>query len=137
MHEKVEAFLQEQRAREAGEDRAQQRETLLRLGLWEKEYAPEGAADLSGYKEQDETGRRWRKVPLSVTEEEWEQIRRYTLRERIHKWSVALGLFSGVFYLLAPFAFFTHRGVVSLMVWAAGGTLLAVTAVAVGRLGKG
>ena len=74
MHEKVTAYLKEQREKEDAASSAARQETLLRLGLWEKEYAPEGETNLAIYKETDENGRSWRKVPIPVTDEEWAQI---------------------------------------------------------------
>ncbi len=134
MHEKVAAYLKEQREREAAAGQAERQETLLRLGLWEKEYAPEGETNLALYKETDENGRNWRKVPVPVTDEEWAQIRRYDGQKHFSKWGIALSAFGGAFYLLAVYAFLNGGGIGSLLIWAAGGTLLAAVGKIVSRL---
>ena len=134
MHEKVAAYLKEQQEKEAAAGQAERRELLLRLGLWEKEYAPEGETNLALYKETDENGRSWRKVPVPVTDEEWALIRRYDGQKRFSKWGVALSVFGVGFYLLAVHAFFNGGGLISLLIWAAGGTLLAATGRIVSRL---
>lgn len=135
MHEKVAAYLKAQREKEAAAGQAERQETLLRLGLWEKEYAPEGEMNLALYKETDENGRNWRKVPVPVTDEEWAQIRRYAGRDRFDKWVVALWIFSGIFYILAVLSFAVFgSGLLASLLWAAAGTLLAAVGKIVSRL---
>ena len=121
MHEKVREYLEKERQGQSAADRREREETLLRLGLWEKEYAPEEA---------DDSGKLWRKVPIPVTDEEWAQIQHYAGRNRMNKWSIALWIFSVIFYGTAVYAFFVDAGLLSMLVWAAGGTLLS----AVGKL---
>ena len=41
MHEKVREYLEKERQGQSAADRREREETLLRLGLWEKEYEPE------------------------------------------------------------------------------------------------
>lgn len=130
MHEKVREFLEKERQEQSAAERKEREEALLRLGLWEKEYEPEEGDGFSQYTETDENGRRWRKVPVPVTEEEWAEIRRYAGRNRMNKWSLALWIFGGIFYCTAVYAFLVDAGLLSMLVWAAGGTLLS----AVGRL---
>ena len=130
MHEKVREYLEKERQGQSAADRREREEILLRLGLWEKEYAPEEADDLSLYKETDDSGKLWRKVPIPVTDEEWAQIQHYAGRNRMNKWSIALWIFSVIFYGTAVYAFFMDAGLLSMLVWAAGGTLLS----AVGKL---
>ena len=130
MHEKVRAFLEKAQQEQSAGERKERKEVLLRLGLWEREYEPEEGSGFSQYTETDENGRRWRKVPVPVTEEEWAEIRRYAERNRINKWSIALWIFSVIFYGTAVYAFLVDAGLLSMMVWAAGGTLLS----AVGKL---
>lgn len=130
MHEKVREYLEKERQGQSAADRREREETLLRLGLWEKEYAPEKADDLSLYKETDDSGKLWRKVPIPVTDEEWAQIQHYAGKKRVNKWSTALWIFGGLFYFVAVYAFFMDAGLLSMLVWAAGGTLFS----AVGKL---
>ena len=130
MHEKVRELLETEQQEQPAAERKEREEALLRLGLWEKEYEPEEGNDHSQYTETDEDGRHWRKVPVPVTEEEWAEIRRYARRNRMNKWSAALWIFSVIFYCTAVYAFVVDAGLLSMLVWAAGGTLLS----AVGRL---
>lgn len=72
MHPKVEEFLKEEGIRLEKRD-----DTLLRLGLWEKEYAPDGGDEVQNvtqFPQKDKDGRRWRKKAIEVTEEEWALI---------------------------------------------------------------
>lgn len=128
MHEKVREFLEKERQKQSAADGKEREEALLRLGLWEKEYAPEEADDLSLYGETDENGRLWRKVPIPVTDEEWAQIQHYAGKKRVDKWSTALWIFGGLFYVVAVYAFFMDGELLSLLVWAAGGTLFSAVA---------
>ena len=108
MHEKVAAYLKEQREKEAAAGSAARQETLLRLGLWEKEYAPEGETNLALYKETDENGRSWRKVPIPVTDEEWAEIVRCADGKR-GKMAWALLVLAGFWYFWAGARLFTGR----------------------------
>ena len=84
MQEKVLEYLEEQcRKQEEKKTVAEQwakeeRESrLLELGLWTAEYAPEGEETKeikNAYPLRDETGRHYKKVAISVTEEEWTAI---------------------------------------------------------------
>ena len=68
MHPKVEKFLQEK-----GVGPEKRNDQLVRLGLWEKEYAPDDG-DVVQFPQRDEYGRHWRKKAIEVTEEEWALI---------------------------------------------------------------
>lgn len=116
MHEKVREYLEKERQGQSAADRREREETLLRLGLWEKEYAPEEVDDLSLYKETDDSGKLWRKVPIPVTDEEWAQIQHYAGKKRVNKWSTALWIFGGLFYFVAVYAFFMDAGLLSMLV---------------------
>ena len=74
MHEKVAAYLEERRKKAAEQEAADREKRLIKLGLWEAEYAPEDQADSPAYPEKDEEGRRYQKVPIPVSEEEWAEI---------------------------------------------------------------
>ena len=72
MHPKVEKFLQDK-----GVGPEKRTDQLVRLGLWEKEYAPEGGDEVQNvtqFPQKDKDGRRWRKKAIEVTEEEWALI---------------------------------------------------------------
>ena len=84
MHEKVKAFLKEEKISSEKRD-----QVLISWGLWEKEYAPEGM-DVIPYPERDSDGRAWRKRAVSVTEEEWEQICRAIRHKRNDIWEELL-----------------------------------------------
>lgn len=136
MNEKVREFLEKERQEQLAAQQKEREETLLRLGLWEKEYAPEEGDGHSQYTETDENGRRWRKVPVPVTEEEWAEIRRYAGRNRMSKWSIALWIFGVIFYGTAVYAFLVDAGLLSMLVWAAGGTLLSAVGQLIDRLDR-
>lgn len=84
MQEKVLAYLEEQRKKQEEKKtvaeqwaRQEQEEKLLKLGLWTPEYAPEGEETKeirNVYPLRDEEGRRYKKVVVPVTEEEWAAI---------------------------------------------------------------
>ena len=76
MHPKVEKFLKEEGIRLEKRD-----DTLLRLGLWEKEYAPDDG-DVVQFPQRDEYGRHWRKKAIEVTEEEWALIQSAAEKKR-------------------------------------------------------
>lgn len=77
MQTKVQEYLQAQREKKAEQERRVREKTLLKLGLWEPEYA-RSAADPDGeYPCKDEEGRRYRRVPIAVSDEEWAEIARY------------------------------------------------------------
>ena len=59
MHEKVREYLEKERQGQSAADRREREETLLRLGLWEKEYAPEEADDLSLAEDTVASGNLW------------------------------------------------------------------------------
>ena len=100
MHEKVKAFLEEKGVTD--EDR---REKLIRWGLWEKEYAPEGA-DLIQYPCKDEDGRHWRKEAIEVTNEEWTLIQAAAEKKKGNICCIALqavGILCAIMAVLALF----------------------------------
>ena len=84
MQEKVLEYLEEQRRKREEKktvaekwEKEERESKLLELGLWTAEYAPEGEetkAIRNAYPQRDETGRHYRKVAISVTEEEWAAI---------------------------------------------------------------
>lgn len=99
MHEKVKAFLEGQ---EAGRKEGR-REKLIRWGLWEKEYAPEGADPIQ-YPCRDEDGRHWRKKAVEVTEEEWVLIQAAAEKKKDNICCIALqviGVLCGLLALLS------------------------------------
>ena len=75
MHEKVKSFLEDS----CGDEIQRNDETLIRLGLWEKEYAS-ADDDTIQFPERDEDGRPWRKKAVCVTDEEWEHIQKAARR---------------------------------------------------------
>lgn len=96
MHEKVKAFLEEK----TDEGR---REKLIRWGLWEKEYAPEGADPIQ-YPCKDEDGRHWRKEAVAVTDEEWLLIQAAAEKKKGDACCIALqavGVLCGLMAVLA------------------------------------
>ena len=84
MQERVLDYLETQRQKQAEKKsvaeqwaKEEQESKLLELGLWTAEYAPEGELTKeirTAYPQRDESGRHYRKVAISVTEEEWAAI---------------------------------------------------------------
>ena len=73
MHEKVAAYLEQQREKEA----AYRAKKLMELGLCQRVYMPEGTkltADMAQEYPHEEDGRRFKVEPVSVTDEEWAAI---------------------------------------------------------------
>lgn len=140
MHEKVREFLEKKR--QGGEKSAAeaQAKTLIRLGLWEKEYAPEDRPDSPAYPERDGP-RRYRKVPVPVTEAEWAEIRKYAGRSKANRLAAALQILGGlcgavgVLGLLNLF-FYPDSRFLWLLLWVVLGTLCLGTAEIVNHLGE-
>lgn len=117
MHEKVREFL-EKNQRDREQAAAESREkTLIQLGLWEAEYQPENYTGVQRYPEKDGE-RPYRKVPVPVTEEEWEEIRRCAARKKAGKMEIALLVLGVLCYLTAVF------GVLDIFIYVAGFRLL-------------
>ncbi|MGN1001248.1 MAG: hypothetical protein ACI4PC_00630 [Oscillospiraceae bacterium] len=87
MNPQVEKFLEdaEKEKSHLEEEKQQQRvnevaEKLMRKGYYEKEYAPEGA-DSGDYprweKAADGSTRRYKRVPIRLTDEEYERVKGY------------------------------------------------------------
>lgn len=88
MHEKVKEYL-DQKQKEAQREREQE---LIALGLFEREYRPEGESN-AVYPEYDsETQKYYRKVPVLVTDEEYEQIRMFSRKSGVNRNKVATAL---------------------------------------------
>lgn len=98
MHAKVEEYLKSQREKAARKEAEEREKTLLRLGLWEPEYAPEDNPDSPRYPEKDGE-RRYRKVPVPVAEEEWAEIRRYAVRDKASKVRLVLRVLGVLCYI--------------------------------------
>ena len=105
MHEKVRSFLEDS----CDDDIRRNDETLIRLGLWEKEYASEGD-DIIRYPERDENGRPWRKKAVCVTDEEWEHIRKAAHRRKNNQWEELLKVFAGLCCAAAVLQLFVFAG---------------------------
>ncbi len=88
MHEKVKEYL-DQKQKEVQREKDQE---LIALGLFEREYRPEGEAN-AVYPEYDsETQTYYRKVPVPVTDEEYEQIQMLSKKSAVKKNTVATAL---------------------------------------------
>lgn len=77
MQIKVEEYLKGQQEKKAEQEARIREKTLLRLGLWEPEYAESAADPGEEYPCKDEDGCRYKKVPVTVSDEEWAEIVRY------------------------------------------------------------
>lgn len=99
MNDKVEEYLNKKR-KEYEDARAKK---LIDLGIYEKEYSPssEGTSSEYPYSEYNENTYTWRyykKIPCSVTDEEYEEIMKYsnTSVAKVDDISNADGVFKGV-----------------------------------------
>ena len=86
VNEQIKAYLEEKSAKKAAAEKERRAKILLREGLFTKEELPERPESLTddygGFEsERDEQGNvlihYFRKVPLEVSDEEWEQIEKY------------------------------------------------------------
>ena len=84
MHEKVREFIETQKAMNRSEYVKEKQETLLELGICEKVYSPNNE-----YNEEYPYGevyngayRYYKKIPIYVTDEEYEEIKKYTKMEK-------------------------------------------------------
>jgi len=105
MQEKVATYLEEQERKRLEKQQIAREKILMELGLQEKVYQPEGEPDdYRKYPCMEPDGRRFRYVPVSVTEEEWEAIQRSRAEDDLGKrWknpvSKLLGTAARVFFI--------------------------------------
>ena len=81
MNEKVKAYLDHQKEAEKVRNDASRKDTLLALGLFEKEYSPNNV-DSSEYPyfewdTENSEGRYFKKIPVDITEEEYQEVLKY------------------------------------------------------------
>lgn len=84
MHDKIKEFLDAKKAEERRKFEESKQKTLIELGLFEKEYAPElGEYNPIEYNEWDATTCKWYKKTgyISVTDEEYEEIKKYSKKD--------------------------------------------------------
>ena len=89
MQEGGEKFLEKKRREQAAADREKRNETLVKLGLREREYGPGPSALPTEYPELD-GARRYRKKAIEATDEEWAEIRKYAQEKRGGKLALVL-----------------------------------------------
>ena len=109
MYETMADYLAEQREKRAAQAERARQAKLVELGLYSMEYLPEETETttelLMEYPCRDEAGRRYKKVPLPVTEEEWAELCRYEPRARLaaarqtNPICRVLRLIAGIFYI--------------------------------------
>ncbi len=80
MHEMVREFLEKKRQKIEAEKEKNKVETLISLGLYEVEYSPDGEQtseyNLGKWDEEAGKTRYYKKVPVDVSEEEYEEIKK-------------------------------------------------------------
>lgn len=76
MHEKLQEYFRKKEF----EEQKRREELLIREGLYEKAYMPEGGSlkeyDFIEFDENGQNERRFKKVAIAVTDEEYEQVKR-------------------------------------------------------------
>ena len=88
MNEKVEGYLRFKKQEELEKYEKEKRETLINLGLYEKVYSPKNAYSngeycFSEWDSVNSTNRYYKKVPIEITDEEYNEIKAYYHKEDV------------------------------------------------------
>ncbi len=82
MHQLVEKFLADKKAEYANKKAEFRKETLLDLGLYEKEYSPDNTFSsdypYSEWDNESASSKYFNKIPVEVTDEEYAEITKYS-----------------------------------------------------------
>lgn len=97
MHPKIDDFLCAKALEEIKNEEEKKNSLLIELGLYEKAYVPDDEQDdeytYCEYDEANSVNRYFKKVPIEVTDEEYEQIKKYAMQteknESKHKNTIA------------------------------------------------
>lgn len=85
MHEKLKSFLDAQKEAEVKAYEARKHETLVDLGLYEREYSPSGKySEEYPFCEWDvdrHASIYFKKVPIEITDEEYQEVKKYAKTE--------------------------------------------------------
>ena len=87
MHEKLKNFLETKKANEKKKSDEQKQKTLIELGLYDKIYSPDNKSSsefpLSEWDYNNSTTKFYKKVPIDVTDEEYEEIKKYSTNKTL------------------------------------------------------
>lgn len=115
MDERVKAFLERKQSEEKAAHDKEKQNTLIQLGLYEKEYSPDitYSEEYPCYENEntDHYGKYYKAVPLEVTDEEYQIIKKYAKSENdadteIRENTIAkvLQVFSWILFICGFFA---------------------------------
>ena len=86
MHPKIDDFLCAKALEEIKNEEEKKNSLLIELGLYEKAYVPDDEQNdeytYCEYDEANSVNRYFKKVPIEVTDEEYEQIKKYAVQEK-------------------------------------------------------
>lgn len=89
MNEIVQQFLADQKERERKKYEEEKKITLFELGLYKKVYSPDNKHDweysITEWDPNTSTRRYYKKVPLEITDEEYQEVCKYTQRKEVKK----------------------------------------------------
>ena len=77
MNEKVQEFLKQKKENEFQKYQETKRESLITLGLYERIYSPNNKKSREYPCQEIESGKYYKEVPFEVTDEEYEEIKKY------------------------------------------------------------
>jgi len=78
MNERLKRFLDAYKIDEIKRYEKEKRKTLINAGLYEKEYSPDGFDDEEHPFYDDGTDKYYKKVPINITDEEYQELKKYT-----------------------------------------------------------
>ena len=82
MNEKVAAYIEAQKACARAEYESETAKTLIELGIFEKEYSPSQEYNdkypLSEYDYEKQVYKYYRHVPVEISDEDYEELKKYT-----------------------------------------------------------
>ena len=89
MHEKVQAYINASKETEKRQYEREKKETLIKLGLYEKEYSPNNiwSSEYSfpQWDEKSMTTKYYKRVPCEVTDEEYQEIKKCSKDNKIRE----------------------------------------------------
>lgn len=89
MNERVQAYIEQQEAKQTAENKREKEEILIKLGLVEKKYAPDDQPrDREGYPYVELLNgvpRRYKNVPIEISDEDFEKVKECYERQFLSK----------------------------------------------------
>ena len=104
MNEKVKEFLDAKKAEEIKKYEKEKADTLLELGLYEKEYSPTNSYSSEySYYEWDETikaNRYFKIASINITDEEYEEIKKYNREPEVIRSNPVANIFKVIAWVI-------------------------------------